>query len=276
VNDAHDDGQIQKAMEDAETIIHEDDPTYDTVKIRWNSILHGIKPTSDLRIAVEMTQAERTQKEGNRNARGKNDQEKLQYDEEFRRMIQLPFGTPFYVRSGDHNHPIPPGPHGEYQVFQHFTEEGLSERVKERRDLRFNHDVYVSERPPCLLKVNKVRGKNGHAQYIGVDNAISFVLVRLLERVPNVGEACKRQLDEIEQLSVGTKYWVKASSTMSTNIVPPVETHGHNCYDMPTRVSVRDRIVRNNLGIKKCLVKGPWILVEQIPKTTRGPYQKRK
>jgi hypothetical protein len=95
VDDAHDDGQIQKAMKDVETIISEDDPTNNTIQNRWDSVLHGIEPTSDLRIALEMVLAERKQAEGNRKARGKTDQEKLKYDEDFRRMIQLPFGTPF-------------------------------------------------------------------------------------------------------------------------------------------------------------------------------------
>jgi hypothetical protein len=128
VRNAHDDGQIRTAMEDVETMIFEDDPTNDTIQNRWDSVLHGIEPTSDLRLALEMILAERKQAEGNRNARGKTDQEKLGYDEEYRRMIQLPFDTPFYVRNGDHDDPIPTGPH-DYEVFQRFTEEGLSERV---------------------------------------------------------------------------------------------------------------------------------------------------
>jgi hypothetical protein len=118
-----------------------------------------------------------------------------------------------------------------------------------------------------LLKIHKVRGNNGHAQYIGVDNARSFVLVRLLERVPNVGEACKHQLDEIEQLPLGTKFWVRASSTMSTNIILPIDTHGHNCYNMPTRVSVRERLNKiDRAPIDTKTTCGEWVLCEMSVK----------
>jgi hypothetical protein len=53
VIDADDSGQIAAAMERAEKIIVEDEPTYDTKRERWESVLGNIDLDSALRKAIE-------------------------------------------------------------------------------------------------------------------------------------------------------------------------------------------------------------------------------
>jgi hypothetical protein len=285
VMDASHNTQIRTAIAEADAIINEDKPSSSTFSNRWTSVLEGIDPSSELRHAIERILNSMKKNCGNPTACGKTDDEKMEYDDEFLHMTQgLSLQTPFYVRASDHQEPVPINIPDDRLVFANFTEAGLKERVWERRTTvsgpnssRFNSSHYLSERPAKYLTCKAVLDAKGRRQYIGDDGKQSFVLVWLMEREKNIASSIEDQMQAIEKLVVGTKFWVRQNSKSSTTIAPPINTENHRVFHMPVWTSVRDRLGKKGLAPKKVRGKasGEWFLCELVVKSRRPWMQKK-
>ena len=85
--------------------------------------------------------------------------------------------------------------------------------------------------------------------------------MKLLERAENSKELKKLQLDEIEELEIGTKFWVRKNRTSSTEIDPPRNPGNYLVYKMPTPSGVKYRLDKINRSAEFTGVeRGEWKL----------------
>ena len=278
-------------FKDADAIIRSDSPSYDTIENRWTSVLSGMKPTSGLPIQLEQEFESNKDNTGNREAYGRDDDEKIMYDDEFRRILDLGLGTKFLICSNDTIDPqsVPAvttvGTNGQHlEYFTTFVYAGLRERITERTDekyaLRHNTNHYKSERSTKVLAINCPPGPDGRNQYVGSTSGTSnaFVVACLYEGVENPDQKRSQQMETISNLPLGTKIWLRHSKTSSVTTPEPEDKLGSECYNMPTWASVRDYLNkipstehhRNDKRPKKLkTLVGDWILCEIAIKVRR-------
>jgi hypothetical protein len=253
VMDASDLGSIHDAITRNNIVLLEDrpdydgtrwHPAYDTLRYRWIAVLNGLIPSSRLRQVIEAMFDAEKESDGNPNASGKTDDEKLEYEVDFADIIGLPWGTHFFVRSTDHEDLIPSGELG-HPLFKSFTLEGLIGRVRDNRTRLDNTNAKMVTRVDIPLSIQTVQDKHGETIYTGVAGKQSFVLCCLLETVENHAETLDQQMQEIENLAVGQRFWTRFNKTVPTTTTPPsrgVDGKKYTCYNMPTWVSIRDRL----------------------------------
>ena len=285
VDDADDMERIESCIKDVDTLIKEDQPSLSTISRRWVATLNGIDPTCLLRQVIEDASEERKPNKGNLNAYGLTDEEKIKYNDDFLHMESLPLQTPFWVRSSDHQDPVPTTANDRgHIIFSTFTFKGLQGRVREKRSgissgneaLRFNTTHYIAVRPKQVMTLLRVRDTNGQVQYIGEDGQKSFVLVHLKAYSPDINKAKQTQLGMIENLELGTHFVVRKNSKSSSDIQIPVlpnEYADAQIFNLPVWLGVRDRLYTINRSIKeiKTVDLGDWMLGKVVEMEQRKP-----
>ena len=285
VDDANDPEQIQNCIQDVDSLLKEDQPSITTVTRRWVATLDGIDPTCLLRQAIQDALEARKPNKGNPKSYGLRDDEKIEYNDDFLHMEALPLQTPFWVRTNDHQDPVPTTADDKgYTIFSTFTHKGLIGRVREKRSskasgneaLRFNTTHYIADRPQQHLNLGCVKDTRGRRQYIGEDGRKSFVLVWLMACSPDINETKQLQLGLIENLKLGTHFVIRKNSRSSSEIpIPelPEEYVGAPIFNMPVWTGVRDRLAKFDRAAKeiKEIELGDWMLCEVVVRERRGP-----
>ena len=116
-----------------------------------------------------------------------------------------------------------------------------------------------ASRPVELLKVNRALGTDGAGQFCGGNDGKAFVLMKLLPRCANPKAETEKQMVQIEELDVGTKFWLRRNNNIScTEDAPPEPAFGApaiRSFNMPTEISARDRINKKKLILQKKINK---------------------
>lgn len=254
VTDAENPEEIDAAITRCREILSEDcpdydgsrwHPAYDTLRCRWEAVLNGIVKHSPMRLAIKEVYDNAKSNEGNPDARGRTNAEKEDYEADFAKIIALPWGTEFFVRFGNHDDPFPRADTLSHEIFPSFTLEGLIGRVRDNRIRQDNTVAIAATRVDVPLSVQTAQDKHGVTIYAGVNGKQSFVLCRLLETVEHHAETLEDQMQEIEGLNVGDRFWTRFDKKVSTTTSKPgpdTNGKGYTCFNMPTWVSVRDRL----------------------------------
>ena len=238
VCDAHDSSQIAAAMERAEKIIMEDEPTYDTKRDRWDAALADVDPNSPLRQEIERVRNEALQNEGNLGAHGLPDEVKDECEIDFHAIMQLHTGAPFYVRSADSVDGDLPKFACAHPIFRTFAEAGLKGRLQQKQNPKDKTKATKATRSSILLTLVRVLGRDGRSQHI--DNG-SFILCKTSPRSEMPKEQMEQEMKEIESQAVGERFWARMNRQSNSEIPPPCDTP-HTWYKMPVFNSVRDRL----------------------------------